>query len=307
MKWLCGDVGGTNARLAGYDGGLLHERVYASNNSASLADLVARWCAETASAPGGACLAIAGPVRDNVCVATNLPWVVNGAELTTRLGFPVWLVNDFYAAALGVTQLTEPDREQIGGGEPVVAAPIAVLGAGTGLGEATLLPGGVVVPGEGGHAEFGPSTAREARLAAWLIERYGRASWESVLSGPGLVNLSRFWLEERGDTPPPWMDSSDAPARITREFPEVTAWFGELYGTEAGNAALRVLARGGVYLCGGIAPALLPVLRAGRFRQRFEAKGKLSAAIAGVPVYIVTHPALGLLGAAAELQRRENE
>jgi glucokinase len=178
---------------------------------------------------------------------------------------------------------------------------VAVLGAGTGLGEAWLI-GGHVVAGEGGHAEFGPGNAREARLSAWLVERYGRASWEHVLSGAGLVNLARFLRAERNETIPAWMAEPGAPAQVSASDPEAVSWFAELYGAEAGNMALRVLARGGVYLCGGVAPRLLPALQAGGFRRRFESKGKLSAAIADVPVFVVTHPALGLLGSAAELR-----
>lgn len=304
VTWLCGDIGGTNVRLATFDGRLGPEWERPSGGFADLGAAVRTFLAETGARPVAACLGLAGPVAGNRCVTTNLPWVVDGAALGAALGFPVTLVNDFWAAARGVGGLGAPDVVQVGGTAPVAGAPVAVIGAGTGLGEA-LLVGDTVVPGEGGHAEFGPGTAREVAFAGWLVERYGRASWEHVLSGPGLVNLARFGCFERGEAAPDWLDGPDAPARVGRQWPEVLAWFAELYGAEAGNAALRSLARGGVYLAGGIAPRLLPELGAGGFRRRFEAKGPLGAAIADIPVFVVTHPALGLLGAARELQLAE--
>ncbi|MBM4392880.1 MAG: glucokinase [Deltaproteobacteria bacterium] len=305
MNLLCGDVGGTSARLATWrdstpSAGLADEHHYSSAEHDSLATILQRWLSDTGARPSAACLALAGPVVDNRCVATNLPWVVDGELLAQTLGFPVRIVNDFYAAARGVTLLGPADRVKIGGGEPVPGAPIAVLGAGTGLGEAFIV-GGRVVPGEGGHCELGAASEREARLVAWLVATEGRASWEHVLSGRGLVRLARFLALERRGPVPAWLDEPGAPARVAATDPEAVSWFSELYGAEAGNMALRVLARGGVYLAGGIAPRVLPALQAGGFRRRFEAKGKLGAAIADVPAFVVTHPALGLLGAAAEL------
>lgn len=304
MNWMCGDIGGTNARLAAFNGALTHERTWPSGGSPDLYTLLCRWLDETGCEPVAACFAMAGPVRANRCVATNLPWVVDGEELTRRLGFPVVIVNDFHAAALGVRRLASADRIRLFGGEPDPAAPIAVIGAGTGLGEALLLPDGQVVAGEGGHVEFGPTDERELRLARWLIRREGRASWESVLSGPGLVRLATFLAEEAG-APAPSASAADATRQVITHHPEAVAWFAELYGAAAGNAALRSLAGGGVYLTGGLAPALLPALQGGGFRRRFLGKGKVAAAIADVPVYVVTHGALGLLGAAEVLERRK--
>jgi glucokinase len=300
MRILCGDIGGTNTRLAAWDGARLDaERSYVSAEWAGLEDPLDRWLSETGIRPDRACFAVAGPVLEQRCITTNLPWVVDGPALTARLACPVRIINDFHAAARGVALLRPEDGASLGGGSPVPGAPIAVLGAGTGLGEAFVI-GQEVVPGEGGHADFGPTDARELRLASWLFARSGRASWEDVLSGPGLVNLSRFLASERGGAIPEWLDAADAPAQVAARDPEAVAWFCGLYGTEAGNLALRVLARGGVFLCGGIAPKLLPQLRSGTFRRRFEAKGKVSSAIRDVPVTVVLHPQLGLLGAAAE-------
>ncbi len=303
MSWLCGDIGGTNVRLARWDGALSPTWSRPSGAFPSAEAAIDTFLEESGLRPTAVCLGIAGPVADNRCVATNLPWVVDGAALAARLGAPVVVVNDFWAAARGVGALGPADVVQVGGGGPVQGAPVAVIGAGTGLGEA-LLVGDLVVPGEGGHADFGPGSAREARFAAWLLARDGRASWEQVLSGPGLVNLARFLYAERGEAAPAWLDAPDAPAAVAERLPEVAEWFAELLGAEAGNAALRSLARGGVYVAGGIAPRLLPTLQAGGFRRRFAAKGPVGAAIADIPVYVVLHPALGLLGAARELTLR---
>ncbi len=305
--WLTGDIGGTHARLAGFDPALRRlgdVRTYASAAHPDVASVLSAWLRDTGVRPSAVCLGIAGPVLGNRCLATNLPWSLDGAELSADFGFPVRLVNDFYAAARGVSRLEPRDVVQIGGGPAVAGEPIGVIGAGTGLGEA-LVVGERVVPGEGGHAEFGPGSEREAAFAAWLIARDGRASWEQVLSGSGLVNLARFTLVERGEAAPGWMNEADAPRRVMESMPEVVAWFAELYGAEAGNVALRALTRGGVYLCGGIAPRMVEVLASGGFRRRFEGKGKVGAAIVSIPTFVVTHPSLALLGAAAELSMLE--
>lgn len=303
MRILCGDIGGTNTRLALWEAGRLqHEQTFASGDWPGLEGPLAAWRATTEVRLDRACFAVAGPVMDQRCITTNLPWVVDGSTLGALLGCPVRVVNDFHAAARGISLLGPPDVALLFGGEPVAGAPVGVLGAGTGLGEAFVV-GDQVVPGEGGHADFGPGDARELRLAAWLFDEYGRASWEEVLSGPGLVNLARFLYLERGVQPPAWLDGPDAPARVATEDHEAVAWFCALYGAEAGNLALRVLARGGIYLCGGIAPRMLAPLKAGGFQARFGNKGKLGAAIREVPVWVVTHLGLGLLGAAAEAMR----
>jgi glucokinase len=306
---LVGDVGGTHTRLAMWDEGeLRHVHDEPSRAWSGLAEPVLRWLARIGARPGTpgypdrACFGVAGPVRDGACAATNLPWTLHEDALSRSLGVPTRLVNDFHAAARGVTMLAPGDFATVVAGDAVPGAPVAVLGAGTGLGEAYVVAD-TVIPGEGAHAEFGPADTRELRLAAWLIQRHGRASWEDVLSGPGLVNIARFVCEERGD-PTAWLEAPDAAACVAERCPEAVTWFCALYGAEAGNMALRVLARGGVWLCGGIAPRMLGPLRAGAFEARFRAKGKLRHALDGIPVHVVTHPALGLLGAAGEALRQ---
>ncbi len=302
MRILVGDIGGTHTRLACWDDGVLRDEVVVpSHDHAGVEAPLDAWRASLRVPVERACLAVAGPVRDGRCTATNLPWVVDARALRTRLGIPVCVVNDFEAAARGVAMLSPGDWAEIVPGTTVPGSPQAVLGAGTGLGEA-LVVGDVVLPGEGGHAEFGPGDARDLALAGWLMTRHGRASWEDVLSGPGLVNLARFRAEQAG-APTGWLDEEDAAAHVATRDPGALAWFCDLYGAEAGNLALRSLARGGVWLCGGIAPKILDALRDGGFARRFRAKGRVSAALDGIPVRVVTHPSLGLLGAAATALR----
>ncbi|HNH47092.1 MAG TPA: glucokinase, partial [Myxococcota bacterium] len=309
MDLLCGDIGGTSTRLALWQNGALKlERVYPSTSFSSLETPLREWLAEVPLRPTSACLGVPGPVVGNRCVTTNLPWVVDGEELSFKLGFPVRLINDFHAAARGISLLDETDRVQIRAGDGLPGAPVAVLGAGTGLGQAHIV-GTQVLPGEGGHSDFAPANALERDLAAWLETRVGlrppeatapHVCWEDVLSGPGLLNIHLFLCARRGRPEPWWVNEPDAPARVSEVDPEAVRMFWGFYGAEAGNMALRLLTRGGVYLCGGIAPRLLDALPGSDFEQRFSQKGALSHALEGIPVFVVRHPSLGLLGAAAE-------
>lgn len=303
---LVGDIGGTHVRFARADQGLHDEVSWPSAAFSGVGEALRRYVRQADRAPTAIGLGVAGPVLGRRCVTTNLPWEVDADVLSAEFGVPVCLVNDFHAAARGLAALGPDDVVQLGGDRPVAGAPVALLGAGTGLGEAVVV-GDTIIAGEGGHVEFGPGTAREVALAGWLIAERGRAEWEDVLSGPGLVNLARFSFAERGATVPAWLAEPGAPSRALRELPDVAAWFAELYGAEAGNCALRCLARGGVYLAGGVTPHLLDFLRREGFRRRFEAKGRLGRAIAEIPVYVVTHPDLGLLGAGRELALLEDK
>lgn len=316
---LCGDIGGTATRLALYDpeapGGspqLSSVRVYPSASLSGPLEPIRRWERETGHRPDRVCLGIAGPILQNACRLTNLPWAVDGDALSADLGRPVRLINDFHAAARGISLLGPRDVRTLRPGTPAPGAPIAVIGPGTGLGEAYVV-GDLVLPGEGGHAGFAPGTDRERRLSARLSAQAdpgAHVCWEDVLSGPGLVRLHRFLQEERGAAGTAAgpagidLDGPDAPARVAAADPEAVAWFWELLAVEAGDMALRLLCRGGVYLCGGIPPRLADRLTGpllARFLHRFADKGALSHALDGVPVYLVLHPDPGLLGAAAEL------
>jgi glucokinase len=244
--------------------------------------------------------------------------VVDGRALAQRLGIErVRLVNDFHAAALGAIRVPASDLVALGGGPRDPKGNIAVLGAGTGLGEAFLLwaPGEdryQVVPSEGGHVDFAPRTPLEISLLRYLMNKYGRVSYERILSGQGLADLYAFLSEEpslRGLSHP------ETTAAMAVENPAVVVSsraidgsdalcetalgiFCCVLGAAAGNLALTALATGGVFVAGGIAPKILPFLRKGLFREAFERKGRLQPLVARIPAFVVTHPEPGLLGAA---------
>ncbi len=339
MILLAGDIGGTNSRLAFYEATPkvaatpLLERTYPSASHASLDDIADAFLATASTALDGrvgkgkgvssACLAIAGPIENNICRATNLPWIVDGRSLATRLGVErVHLVNDFHAAALGVTAVGSEWLAPLGGGPPTPRGPIGVLGAGTGLGEAFLLWSTSenryqVVPSEGGHMDFAPRTPLEVGLLQFLSNKYGRVSCERVLSGRGLADVFSFLSQEAGcralirpetiaalAQPGPGHD----PAAVISErglsgadaICEMSlAVFCSVLGAVAGNLALAILATGGVFVVGGIAPRVLPYVEKGVFREAFDRKGRLHTLVERIPAFVVTHPQVGLIGAAA--------
>ena len=335
MTVLAGDVGGTNARLAIYEvvpgatiGGPLFDKTYPSASYPSL-DVIAEEFLTTAAEKVGAaarvthaCLGIAGPIENNLCRATNLPWVIDGDALAPRLGIGrVRLVNDFTAAALGVTAVGPEALVGMGGGPPVARGPIAVLGAGTGLGQAFLLWSAGAdayqcVASEGGHVDLAARTPLEMGLVQFLTSKYGRVSVERVLSGHGLVDVFAFLAEEpacrglirpetnaalagRGPGHDPAAIISQRAMAGTDPICEMAlSIFCSVLGAVAGNLALTVLATGGVFVAGGIAPRILGYLQRGAFREAFDRKGRLHTLVERIPAYVVTHPQLGLIGAA---------
>ena len=344
MLVLAGDIGGTNTRLAlfeldasgasGVTGPALagahpvFEHTYSSAGHSGLDAIAARFLDEARASAAAAklktgieraCFGIAGPVESNVCRATNLPWVIDGRVLAQKLGIArVRLVNDFVAAALGSIAVPAGDLAPLGGGTREPHGPVAVLGAGTGLGQAFLLWSPAedryqVVPSEGGHADFAPRTALEASLLRFLAAKYGRVSYERILSGHGLVDLFAFLNEEpafralaRPETAAA-MATEDPAAVISQRALDgsdpvcaaALGVFASVLGALAGNLALTVLATGGVFIAGGIAPRVLPFLERGFVREAFERKGRLHQLVAQVPLFVVTHPQPGLLGAAS--------
>ncbi len=319
---LAGDVGGTNVRLAlvelsGTSARLGLRSDYRVAEHGSLEEVVASFLAGLGSAPPArACLGVAGTLEsERRGTGVNLPWALDADALEARCGLErVRFVNDFHAAARGVEWVGPEGLLPLGGGPARVGAPIAVLGAGTGLGQAFLVgePGQRrVVPTEGGHRGFAPADPLQDRLLAWMRPRYGRVSTERVLSGPGLAETYRFLVEAEGrppaasveEVPEPEQPLAVSQAGLAGEPTPRAALelFVDVFGAEAGDVALTVLARGGVYLAGGIAPNVLraPALQA-RFRRAFEQKGRLEPVVAPIPVWVVLEDALALLGAAAE-------
>ncbi len=269
---------------------------------------------------------VAGAVTDQVARLTNVPWLVNGPAMSEALGLRhVNVLNDLEALAYAVPVLSGDELAILQQGVANPTGNAAVIAAGTGLGEALLLNmEGRFVPGEseGGHADFAARTPRELEMVAALSPIYGRVEVERVLSGPGIVNVYQFTHGAFGRRPatapgilPPARlcaavgavdDPADLPARISasameRRCPqcvEAMEMFVSAYGAEAGNIALRTVATAGVYVGGGIAPKILPLLQSGIFLDAFRAKEPLTDLIATVPVAVILNPAAGLLGAA---------
>jgi glucokinase len=319
---LAGDVGGTKTALALFEpaaGGplrRLRHAVYPSREHASLEELVTRFLGPERPPLAAACFGVAGPVVEGAVQATNLPWRVEAGALRAASGAAsVRLLNDVEAAAYGVLSLPPESLAVLQAGERrLFDGNVAVVAAGTGLGEAMLFFDGErhhPVASEGGHAGFAPRTEPEIELLRFLRRRFGgHASWERVLSGPGLRNLYDFERERSGVAEPAWLakrlaegDGAAAVsgAALAREDPvceRALERFVTLLGVEAGDLALRCVALGGVCLCGGIAPKILPALQAGGFLEAFADKGRFAGALRSVPVRVALDPEAPLLGAA---------
>lgn len=315
---LGGDIGGTHTRLALFDddGKRLAERPereYPSREHAGLNVIMEHFVGETGVRVGAACFGVAGPVRNGRAVATNLPWVIDAGELGRQLGAQAWVINDLEALAWGLGALAPAELAELSPGAPDAAGNAAVIAAGTGLGEAGLYWDGrqhQPFATEGGHASFAPDDDLEIELLRWLQQRFPEhVSWERVVCGPGLVSLYEFLRDSGRGEEPAWlaeaMRAGDPGAAITaaaldgRSPLAVLALdrFVSCYAREAANLGLKVMATGGVYLGGGIAPRILPKLRDGAFRARFLDKGRMQPLLETMPVHVVLNDKAGLLGA----------
>jgi len=314
---LCGDIGGTSTRLALFDPGRPLEPVALATSASGAVQDFDALCA-TFLAGGAqieaACFGIAGPVLGRRVRPTNLPWVVDADALSARLsGAPVFLLNDLEALAYGITVLPADRSAVLNPGRAAPAGNIAVIAAGTGLGEAGLVWDGrryVSVASEGGHTDFAPRSAREIELLRHLLSRYPHVSYERLVSGPGLVHVLEYLRDVEGSAVPPplaaRLDGPGAAAAITEAALAGTApiaaaaldLFVAMYGAEAGNFALKLKATGGVWVGGGIAPKILPKLQDGTFRAAFLAKGRFAAFLAEIPVRVVLDERTVLYGAA---------
>lgn len=320
MRVLAGDVGGTHARFAivnvnGARACVEREQYYASQEAQGLASLVRRFIAETGeTAIHRACFAVACTVVDGACRGANLPWTVDERELREALGIPrMTLINDFDAIGHGLALLKPDDIETIQHGESVLHGPIALIGPGTGLGEAFLVWDGTqyrVQPSEGGHVNFAARDDLEWGLYSELLSEFEHVSYERVVSGPGLIRIYRYLVSSGGVITPgviqnEMMQEDPAAVIVRHALSETDAvcmhaldLFTSLLGAQAGNLALTVFAVGGVYVAGGIAPRILHKLRTGPFLPSFHGKGRVSHLVRRVPVHVVTNANVGLLGAA---------
>jgi glucokinase len=309
---LVGDIGATNARFALVqpDGTVSSARVYELNEHASLYDAIEAFLSEEAppARPVQAVLAWASPITGDQVTLTNHPWTFSITALRQQLRLTrLRVVNDFAANAAAIPYLGESDRIQIGGGAPEDGAPIGIIGPGTGLGVSALARSGenaMMIAGEGGHVTMSPATAQESAILDLMRTRFDHVSAERVLSGSGLVNLYNTLCELSGTPATSYTADQITSPRIWDDDPrtrEATAIFCAMLGTVAGNLALTIGARGGIYIAGGIVPRIAAFFAQSEFRSRFEAKGRMRGYLAEIPTYLIVRPLPALLGAAAML------
>lgn len=321
---IAGDIGGTKTNLALFDPdrgkyAYSHLATYPSQNYPNLKTIVQEFIQECKSSHAlseieVACFAIAGPVVGGVCRATNLPWVVESAELSKTLKIPqVHLLNDLEANAYAIDILAPDSLLQIAPGHPKSSGNRAVISPGTGLGEAGLYFDGLKYcpfATEGGHTEFGPLNELQIDLCRFLIAKYGHASYERILSGPGLHNVYLFYKEVLNLPEPSWLADElkqTDPAKVITQYAlngkseicvESLNLFVSILGAEASNCALKYMATGGIYLGGGIPPKILPKLEEPSFYQGFIDKGRFQSLLEEIPIHVILDDKASLKGAA---------
>ena len=305
---LVGDIGGTNARFAVATKGVVGEMTILPTRDYPTFEAAVRAYLETCADRGRiteAGFAIAGPVIGDRIQFTNRAWQFSIAELQARLGLRrLTVVNDFAANALALPYLQPADVEQVGKGVAVPGRPIGVLGPGTGLGVAGLIPtdaGWLPLSGEGGHTTLPAASARESRIIDKLRETHGHVSAERVLSGDGLLGLYGALAVVEGAKPVARTaaDVTDGALKGTDPLAgQATEMFCAILGTVAGNLALTLGAQGGIYIAGGIVPRLGAYFARSPFRARFEDRGRFKAYLATIPTFVAVHKALAMVGLA---------
>ncbi|MBS0894313.1 glucokinase [Tatumella sp. JGM130] len=309
---LVGDVGGTNARLALCDvtnGSISQAKTFSTDEYQSLEDVIRHYLAEQ-EAVTCACIAIACPVKDDWIEMTNHSWAFSISEMKQNLGLEhLEVINDFTAVSMAIPMLGEDDVIQFGGDKPVKDKPIAIYGAGTGLGVSHLVHVNkrwVSLPGEGGHVDFSCGTEEEDMIMGVLRAERGRVSAERVLSGKGLVNIYRA-IVISDNREPEKLQPQDVTERALSgsctDCRRALSLFCVIMGRFGGNLALTLGTFGGVYIAGGIVPRFLEFFKASGFRAAFEDKGRFRSYVQDIPVYLITHDQTGLLGAGAHMRQ----
>ncbi|WP_426416376.1 glucokinase [Aestuariirhabdus sp. LZHN29] len=315
---LVADIGGTNARFGVlYPGERrpCHIRKLSVNDYGSIDAAIQDYLAQVGDevVPAEACLAIASPVHQDRVAVTNSPWSFSKERLQRSLGLQrLVVINDYAAQAYGIPSLEMDALFQIGGGEGVARQPLAVLGPGTGFGVGALVrpdPDAVVVVSEGGHVDFAPANELEIEVLRYLWRQHEHVSVERLLSGAGLTNLHQAIASVRGlqaEVLVPEQISSQALEHNDPLCLEVLGCFCAVLGAVAGNAALMLGARGGIFITSGIIPPMAKFLADSDFRRRFEAKGRFRDYVAAIPTYVVVAEQAGLIGAATLLRTSDN-
>lgn len=316
--YIAGDIGGTKTHLVMYrkrDGTdeILREQVFNSQEYLSFSHILQQFLLGISEIIQLVCLGVAGPVKNNSCKTTNLPWYIDAKELTSRFSFAqVILLNDLEASAFGVQLLSDKDFVIINPGKIVSKGLQAIISVGTGLGEVgmiTLEDTVLSIPSEGGHVDFSPRNELEISLLAYMLKKFDHVSYERVLSGMGLLNLFQFFIDVKGEIPNPDVYTElqkqktgqiiieSALQNICPVSVKTLDLFLSLYGAEAGNLALKYLSYGGIFLGGGIPPRLINKLQEGTFMQSFTHKGRFSELLSEIPVKIICNDKTVLLGA----------
>lgn len=310
---LVGDIGGTNARLALYDineSSLSQEKTFPGNDYDSLESVIREYLKQTGIEVKAACIAIACPISGDQVSMTNHTWSFSIAELKASLQFETLLViNDFTAVAMAIPALSSQDCTKVGGAEPQKSAPMAVLGAGTGLGVAHLLninDQWLSLPGEGGHADLSATTDEEDAVLKQLRTQFGHVSAERCLSGQGLVNLYTSLVAIDGKQAEELQPKDVMEQGLNKSCTyceRALNLFCNMMGCFAGNLALTLGTTGGVYIGGGIVPRFIEFFMSSDFRLAFEAKGRFSSMLENIPVFIIQHSQPGLLGSGVYLRQ----
>jgi glucokinase len=323
MQVLAGDIGGTKTLLAvcevsEHKVDVLTSQRYPSAKFPGLGAICRQFELDAKRPmPPFAAFGVAGPVATGRSHTTNLPWILDEQDLARTIGIQrVRLANDFHTLALGIEAVAPKDLVALNEGAHDPRGVWAVIGAGTGLGEAIALVNAEgdreVISTEGGHTSFAPRTELEIGVLRFLAAKFGHVSWERILSGSGLVNLTEAIAHVTGlpiSNPLAEAlkhDLLNAPAVVTAEADKgdplcksALETFCKLYGAEAGNFALKTLATGGVFVAGGIAPRIIEHMKDGHFREAFFDKGRMRVLLESMPVMVVMDTNAGLLGAAA--------
>lgn len=307
MKILSGDIGGTKTllRISEVEHGtceLVAQQRFESNQYESFEQLLAEFVNKTAHKDiENVCIGVAGPVSGHTASVTNLPWQIHSDALIQHFGFhKVRLVNDFQAVGYGLNGLPQSGFLQLQSGQPQPQANQAIIGAGTGLGEAMLVwQNGVyeVLPSEGGHVDFAPTSDLQIELLQFMRHQFPVVSYELLCSGPGLERIYAFIIRDASQKPLPASEVTSAAVAGDDYATQALDLFMAIYGAQAGNLALTTMALGGLYVAGGIAPRISEQLQRGPFLENFKRKSKMQSLLENIPVSVVLDPQVGLLGA----------
>ena len=314
---LAGDIGGTKTFLCLFEEvssrKIFKEERFVSSEHASLEEIVQKFLSSVSVPISHACFGIAGPIQNNKCYATNLPWVVEGEKLKVLIKTPhVFLINDLEANAWGISCLNKEEFFVLSEGDGDKIGNRALISAGTGLGEAGLYFTGkehLPFASEGGHCNFAPNNEEEVEIWRYIQKKFGHASYERVLSGQGIENIYSFWIEEKKEKEQEEVKKrrlEEDPAKVIHEYAlngkcpickKTMEQFVSIYGSESGNLALKFLAVGGLYIGGGIAPKILDLLKEGSFLESFRKKGRFEKLLSAIPIQVILNYKAAILGA----------